>query len=108
MNLKRVRKRDLCSLIRYLNFYHLNRDRIHYFSIRVKEDLVHDLAKIYEITEDETGVYFKATAVRLPDFRYRLTDDQWFKAGTPVKLPRSRKECSRRLNIVRTRTVLTF
>ena len=108
MNLKRVRKRDLCSLIRYLNFYHLNRDRIHYFSIRVKEDLVRDLTKIYTITEDETGVYFKATAARLPDFRYRLSDDQWFKAGTPVKLPRSRKECSRRLNIVRTRTVLTF
>ena len=46
MILKRVRKRDLCSLIRYLNFYHLSRDRIHYFSIRVKEELVRDLSKI--------------------------------------------------------------
>ena len=108
MNLKRVRKRDLCSLIRYLNFYHLNRDRIHYFSIRVKEELVLDLAKIYEITEDDSDIYFRATAVRLPDFRYRMSDDQWFKAGNPVKLPRSRKECSRQLHIVRVRTVLTF
>ena len=90
MNLKRVRKRDLCSLIRYLNFYHLNRDRIHYFSIRVKEDLVHDLAKIYEITEDETSVYFKATAVRLPDFRYRSTT-----SGSRPGPPSSCREAAR-------------
>ena len=108
MNLKRVRKRDLCSLIRYLNFYHLNRDRIHYFSIRVKEELVLDLAKIYEITEDDSAVYFRATAGRLPDFCYRMSDDQWFKAGRPVKLPRSRKECVRRLEIKRQKVTLTF
>mgnify|MGYP003726795419 CR=1 FL=1 len=108
MNLKRVRKRDLCSLIRYLNFYHLSRDRIHYFSIRVKEELVRDLRKIYEITEDEWAVHFRSTTCPLPDFRYRMSDGQWFREGRPVTLPKSRKECSRRLHIIRRRTVLTF
>ena len=108
MILKRVRKRDLCSLIRYLNFYHLSRDRIHYFSIRVKEELVRDLGKIYEIKEDEFAVHFSSTVVPLPDFRYRMSDGQWFRGGLPVTLPRSRKECSRQLHIVRQRTVLTF
>ena len=108
MILKRVRKRDLCSLIRYLNFYHLSRDRIHYFSIRVKEELVRDLRKIYEITEDVSSVHFRSTLVPLPDFRYRMSDGQWFKDGRAVTLPRSRKECSRRLHIVRRQVVLTF
>ncbi len=108
MILKRIRKRDLCSLIRYLNFYHLSRDRIHYFSIRVKEELVRDLAKIYEINEDEFAVHFRSTLVPLPDFRYRMSDGQWFRGGRPVTLPRSRKECSRQLHIVRRPVVLTF
>ena len=108
MNLKRVRKRDLCSLIRYLNFYHLSRDRIHYFSIRVKEELVRDLAKIYEITEGAEEVRFRSMLSPLPDFRYRMSDCQWYMGGLPVTLPKSRKECSRQLHIVRVRTVLTF
>ena len=108
MNLKRVRKRDLCALIRYLNFYHLSRDRIHYFSIRVKDDLVRDLMKIYEITQDEDSVCFDALAVALPDFRYRVDDGQWFRNGREAKLPRSRKECSRSLHISHRRVVLTF
>ncbi len=108
MNLKRVRKRDLCSLIRYLNFYHLSRDRIHYFSIRVKEELVKDLAKIYEISEGEHDVRFRSTLTALPDFRYRMSDGQWYMSGVASKLPRSRKDCSRQLHIVRRTTVLTF
>ena len=108
MNLKRVRKRDLCSLIRYLNFYHLSRDRIHYFSIRVKEELVKDLAKIYEIRETPDDVSFRSTYPPLPNFRYRLADSQWYMAGLPVTLPKSRKDCVRRLHILRRRTVLKF
>ena len=61
MTLKRVRKRDLCSLIRFLNFYYLNQQRIHYFSIRVKSELVTDLRKLYSIEEDAKGVNFTAT-----------------------------------------------
>lgn len=61
MTLKRVRKRDLCSLIRFLNFYYLNQQRIHYFSIRVKSELVADLRKLYNIEEDANGVNFTAT-----------------------------------------------
>ena len=108
MNLKRVRKRDLCSLIRYLNFYHLSRDRIHYFSIRVKEELVKDLAKIYEIKEGEHDVSFRSTLSPLPDFRYRMSDGQWYMGDQAVTLPRSRKDCSRQLHIVHRTTVLTF
>ena len=108
MNLKTVRKRDLCSLIRYLNYYHLSRDRIHYFSIRVKEELVRDLAKIYEITVGAEEVNFRSMLSPLPDFRYRVSDCQWYKCGQPVTLPKSRKECSRQLHIVRRSVVLTF
>ena len=108
MNLKRVRKRDLCSLIRYLNFYHLSRDRIHYFSIRVKEELVKALAKIYEISEGEHDVRFRSTLTALPDFRYRMSDGQWYMGGLAITLPRSRKDCSRQLHIVRRTVVLTF
>ena len=61
MNLKRVRKRDLCALIRFLNFYYLNQDRIHYFSIRVKQELVDDLAKLYTIRDLGTEVHFVPT-----------------------------------------------
>ena len=109
MNLKRVRKRDLCSLIRYLNFYHLSRDRIHYFSIRIKEELVKDLAKIYDIRETPDGVVFRSTYPPLPDFRYRQTKGgQWYMGGVAVTLPRSRKDCVRRLRIERRAVVLTF
>ena len=61
MNLKRVRKRDLCALIRFLNFYHLQQDKIHYFSIRIKQELVDDLAKLYSIRESLDAVRFTAT-----------------------------------------------
>ena len=108
MNLKRVRKRDLCSLIRYLNFYHLSRDRIHYFSIRVKEELVKDLSKIYDIRETPEGVTFQATFPPLPNFRFRTRDSQWYMEDEAVTLPRSRKDCVRRLRIVRRPVVLTF
>ena len=106
MILKRVRKRDLCSLIRFLNFYYLNQDRIHYFSIRVKEELVNDLAKLYEIRESDEEVQFKATYAPLPDFTYR--DNVWYMNGNQVTLPRCRKECVRRLHILRRRVTITF
>ena len=109
MNLKRVRKRDLCSLIRYLNFYHLSRDRIHYFSIRVKEELVKDLAKLYEIRETPDDVSFRSTYPPCPTSGTGWpTDSQWYMAGLPVTLPKSRKDCVRRLHILRRRTVLKF
>jgi len=108
MNLKRVRKRDLCALIRYLNFYHLNRDRIHYFSIRVKDELVKDLAKIYDIREAEDQVHFTSNYPPLPNFRYRTSDNQWYKNNEKVNLPRSRKDCVRRLRIIREKTTITF
>ena len=108
MNLKRVRKRDLCSLIRYLNFYHLSRDRIHYFSIRVKEELVKDLAKIYDIREIDDQVHFTSIYPPLPDFRYRMQDSQWFMNNEKVNLPRSRKDCCRRLRIIRAKCTITF
>ena len=95
-------------MIRYLNFYHLSRDRIHYFSIRVKEELVKDLAKIYEISEGEHVVSFRSTLSLLPDFRYRMSDGQWYMGDQAVTLPRSRKDCSRQLHIVHRTTVLTF
>ena len=106
MNLKRVRKRDLCSLIRFLNFYYLNQDRIHYFSIRVKEELIRDLAKMYTIRETDTTVTFTSKHPPIPSFRY--ADNTWYREGEPVRLPRSRKECVRRLNIVRKPVTLTF
>ena len=106
MSLKRVRKRDLCSLIRFLNFYYLNQQRIHYFSIRVKSELVDDLKKLYNIEEDATGVNFTATHPPLPNFRY--ADDGWLMNGRKVRLPRSRKECVRRLHISRKPTTIRF
>ena len=106
MNLKRVRKRDLCALIRYLNFYHLSRDRIHYFSIRVKEELIKDLQKMYVIAVRPNQVDFTSRLPPIPSFTY--ADNKWYREGARVELPRSRKECSRRLHIVRRPVVLTF
>jgi len=106
MTLKRVRKRDLCSLIRFLNFYYLNQQRIHYFSIRVKSELVADLRKLYHIVEDADGVDFTATHPPLPHFRYE--DGGWLMDGKKVRLPRSRKECVRRLHILHQRTTIYF
>ena len=106
MNLKRVRKRDLCSLIRFLNFYYLNQDRIHYFSIRVKEELIKDLQKMYVISDRRDQVVFKSRLPPIPSFTY--AHNTWYRDGTPVVLPRSRKECVRRLEITRKKTTLTF
>ena len=106
MNLKRVRKRDLCSLIRFLNFYYLNQDRIHYFSIRVKDELVKDLQKMFDIRVNVNEVTFTSTHPPIPSFRYH--NNEWFLEGEQVVLPRSRKECVRRLNIVRKPVTLTF
>ena len=106
MTLKRVRKRDLCSLIRFLNFYYLNQQRIHYFSIRVKSELVADLRKLYLIVEDANGVEFTATHPPLPNFRYE--NGGWLMDGKKVRLPRSRKECVRRLQISRKPVTIYF
>ena len=106
MTLKRVRKRDLCSLIRFLNFYYLNQKRIHYFSIRVKSELIADLRELYSIVEDDDGVNFTATHHPLPDFRYGPTG--WLMNGRKVRLPRSRKECVRRLQITRGPVTIRF
>ena len=106
MNLKRVRKRDLCSLIRFLNFYYLNKDRIHYFSIRVKEELIKDLQKMYAIEVHGNQVDFTSRLPPIPSFTY--ADNKWFREGTRVEMPRSRKECVRRLEIKREKVTLTF
>ena len=106
MNLKRVRKRDLCSLIRFLNFYYLNQDRIHYFSIRVKEELIKDLQKMYAIEDCSSHVAFTSRLPPIPSFTYR--DNKWFREGARVEMPRSRKECVRRLEIKREKVTLTF
>ena len=106
MNLKRVRKRDLCSLIRFLNFYYLNQDRIHYFSIRVKDELVKDLGRLYKISDRDGSVYFTSIYEHLPDFR--LVGHQWYQDGKAVTLPRSRKECVRKLHIVRKPVTIFF
>ena len=108
MTLKRVRKRDLCSLIRFLNFYHLQQDKIHYFSIRVKQELVNDLERLYRIQEGRDSIHFTATYETLPDFVYRPKSGRWLMNGSKVKLPRSRKECVRRLHIERGAVTLTF
>ena len=108
MNLKRVRKRDLCALIRFLNFYYLNQDRIHYFSIRVKQELVNDLARLYSIRELPEEVHFVPTYPPLPLFVYQAPMNQWLMDGKRVSLPRSRKECVRRLHISRGPVTLTF
>ena len=106
MNLKRVRKRDLCALIRFLNFYYLSQDKIHYFSIRVKQELVDDLRRLYVIEETDREVRFEAVYPPLPHFVYR--DNNWHMDGKQVRLPRSRKECVRRLRIERVPVTLTF
>jgi hypothetical protein len=106
MNLKRVRKRDLCSLIRFLNFYYLNQDRIHYFSIRVKEELIKDLQKMYVIAVRPNQVVFTSKLPPIPSFTY--ADNKWYREGARVELPRSRKECVRRLEIKRGQVTLTF
>ena len=106
MNLKRVRKRDLCSLIRFLNFYYLNQDRIHYFSIRVKEELIKDLQRMYAIEVCPNHVAFTSSLPPIPSFTY--SDNKWFREGARVEMPRSRKECVRRLEIKRGKITLTF
>ena len=108
MNLKRVRKRDLCALIRFLNFYHLQQDKIHYFSIRVKQELVNDLERLYRIQEGRDSIHFTAVYEALPNFVYRPKSGRWLMNGARVKLPRSRKECVRRLRIERGAVTLTF
>ena len=106
--LKRVPKRDLCALIRYLNFYELVRRRIHYFSIRVKQDLIHDLGTLYTITPLEDEVKFVARRGDLPSFSYAYTDRAWTRNGEDIKLPKSRKNCVRRLRIKSGKVTLTF
>ena len=109
MNLKRVRKRDLCSLIRFLNFYYLSQNRIHYFSIRVKDELVKDLAKLYQIRDHGTRITFTSNTPPVPNFCFE--GNQWFMEGSKITLPRSRKECVRavrRLHISRKQVTLIF
>lgn len=106
--LKRVPKRDLCALIRYLNFYELVRRRIHYFSIRVKQDLIHDLGVLYAITPLEDEVTFKALRGDLPSFAYTYDQRSWRRNGESIKLPKSRKHCMRRLHIKAGKVTLTF
>lgn len=106
--LKRVPKRDLCALIRYLNFYELVRRRIHYFSIRVKRDLIYDLGRLYEITDSDTQVTFQAIRGDLPSFLYGYGDRHWERDGEPIQLPKSRRQCMRTLSIRKGQVTLTF
>ena len=106
--LKRVPKRDLCALIRYLNFYELVRRRIHYFSIRVKQDLITDLGKLYEIVDRDSQVVFTALRGDLPHFAYTYAGRAWERNGEAIKLPKSRRQCMRRLRINRGPVTLTF
>ena len=106
--LKRVPKRDLCALIRYLNFYELVRRRIHYFSIRVKQDLIRDLGVLYAITPLEEEVNFVALLGDLSTFSYAYRDRAWSRNGESIKLPKSRKHCMRRLHIKAGKVTLTF
>ena len=108
MILKRVPKRDLCALIRYLNYYELVRRRIHYFSIRVKQDLINDLGKLYAIVERDHGVVFISQRGDLPNFSYLYTEKKWKRNGSPIKLPKSRRQCCRRMDIVKGPFVLRF
>ena len=107
-SLKRVPKRDLCALIRYLNFYELVRRRIHYFSIRVKQDLIHDLGVLYRITPHEDRVEFVALRGDLPSFAFVYEGRAWQRNGEAIKLPKSRKQCVRRMAIHRTRVTLKW
>lgn len=106
--LKRVPKRDLCALIRYLNFYELVRRRIHYFSIRVKQDLIVDLGVLYSITPLEDEVLFVSHLGDLPSFAYTYNERSWRRDGESIKLPKSRKHCKRRLAIKSGKVTLTF
>ena len=108
MILKRVPKRDLCALIRYLNYYELVRRRIHYFSIRVKQDLINDLGKLYAIVERDHGVVFISQRGDLPNFTYLYTEKKWKRNGNPIKLPKSRRQCCRRMHIIKGPFVLRF
>ena len=106
--LKRVPKRDLCALIRYLNFYELVRRRIHYFSIRIKQDLINDLGKLYEIVDRDQQVVFTSLRGDLPHFAYTYAGRAWKRNGESIKLPKSRRQCTRRLRINRCPVTLTF
>ena len=106
--LKRVPKRDLCALIRYLNFYELVRRRIHYFSIRVKQDLIRDLGNLYRITPLDHGVSFVAVRGDLPSFTYDYQRRAWLRNGEKIKLPKSRKQCVRQLRITNKPVTLEF
>ena len=107
-SLKRVPKRDLCALIRYLNFYELVRRRIHYFSIRVKQDLIHDLGALYLITPHEDRVEFVALRGDLPSFAFVYEGRAWRRNGKVIKLPKSRKQCMRRMSIKKKKVTLKF
>jgi hypothetical protein len=106
--LKRVPKRDLCSLIRYLNYYLLTQRRIHYFSIRVKDDLITDLGRLYKIVERDHGVAFISHMGDLPNFTYLYREKGWRRNGEKVILPRCRRQCVRHMRIDRTRVTLRF
>ena len=106
--LKRVPKRDLCALIRYLNYYVLVHQRIHYFSIRVKADLVTDLGKLYLIAERDHGVAFLSRQGNLPNFTYLYKEKAWRRNGEKIKLPKSRRQCVRLMTIEKGRVTLTF
>ena len=106
--LKRVPKRDLCALIRYLNYYVLVHRRIHYFSIRVKADLVADLGRLYLIAERDHGVAFLSRQGSLPNFTYLYLEKAWRRNGEKIKLPKSRRQCVRVMTIAKGKVTLTF
>ena len=106
--LKRVPKRDLCSLIRYLNYYLLTQRRIHYFSIRIKDELISDLGRLYKIVEREHGVAFMAHMGDLPHFTYLYREKGWRRNGKKIILPKCRRQCVRLMRIERGRVTLRF